>query len=630
MAFCGYLKQSTAVDILLGPCIDDTDGKTAETGLTLDVEISMNGQALANKTDADTPVHDAAGTVDGYYNCELDATDTGTLGIITVVAHAAGFLPVRHDYQVVTANWYDTMCSTDQFDVNVTNVAGTAQTANDNGADINTLITEVGKVPKSDGAVSWNATALAAIEAEANDALEAVQLDHLLGVTTGVAADGDLETYCVAGSVMSHVLSTGADVTTFQPSTDSLEAVRNHIGDGTNLTEAGGTGDQLTAINLPNQTMDITGDITGNISGSVGSCAAATVSAIGANVITAASIAAGAIDNATFAADVGSTAYAANIIGLATRKAIDDYDPPTKSELDTAQGAVTVAAIDNIDFGATMKASINTEADNAFATYDPPTKTEMDSAFTEIKGATWASGTDTLEHIRDKQTDIETDTQAIETDTGTTLQAELDAIQAAVITNAAGVDIAADIIAIKAETATILTDTGTTLQAELDAIQAAVITNAAGVDIAADIIALKAETATILTDTGTTLQAELDGIQADTEDIQSRLPAALSSGNIKADVLAISTSTAAADNLEASAETIIPASVNDAGASTTAFITDLTSAVDDFYNGRVIIFTSGALANQATNITDYAGATKTVTVTALTAAPANSVTFVVV
>lgn len=40
----------------------------------------------------------------------------------------------------------------------------------------------------------------------------------------------------------------------------------------------------------------------------------------------------------------------------------------------------------------------------------------------------------------------------------------------------------------------------------------------------------------ILVDTGTTLQAELDGIQADTEDIQTRLPAALVSGRIDASV----------------------------------------------------------------------------------------------
>lgn len=72
------------------------------------------------------------------------------------------------------------------------------------------------------------------------------------------------------------------------------------------------------------------------------------------------------------------------------------------------------------------------------------------------------------------------------------------------------------------EIAAILEDTGTTLQAELDAIEAAVITNAAGVDIAADIIALKAETAAILVDTGTTL----DG----------RIPAALVGGRMDSDI----------------------------------------------------------------------------------------------
>lgn len=53
--------------------------------------------------------------------------------------------------------------------------------------------------------------------------------------------------------------------------------------DGSGLTEAGGTGDQLTAIDLPNQTMDITGDITGNLSGSVGSVTGA-VGSVSGNV----------------------------------------------------------------------------------------------------------------------------------------------------------------------------------------------------------------------------------------------------------------------------------------------------------------------------------------------------------
>src|SRR3989337_1573504 len=124
-------------------------------------------------------------------------------------------------------------------------------------------------------------------------------------------------------------------------------------------------------------------------------------------------------------------------------------------------------------------------------------------------------------------TTVDSVVDAILVDTGTTLEVDLDAIIAAVITNAAGTDIAADIIAVKADTAAILTDTGTTLEADLDAIIAAVITNAAGEDIAADIIAIKAETATILADTN----------ELQTDDYPTSIAA------VKADTAAILTDT---------------------------------------------------------------------------------------
>ena len=54
------------------------------------------------------------------------------------------------------------------------------------------------------------------------------------------------------------------------------------------------------------------------------------------------------------------------------------------------------------------------------------------------------------------------------------------------------------------------------------------------------------------------------------------------------------------------------------------------SATNDFYNGRVIVFTSGTLAGQATSISDYVGATVTATVVATTGAPANTDTAVIV
>lgn len=65
----------------------------------------------------------------------------------------------------------------------------------------------------------------------------------------------------------------------------------------------------------------------------------------------------------------------------------------------------------------------------------------------------------------------------------------------------AGASVSADIATIDSNVDAILVDTGTTLQAEVDAIQAAVITNAAGTDIAADIVALKAVADAVLVDT---------------------------------------------------------------------------------------------------------------------------------
>jgi hypothetical protein len=61
----------------------------------------------------------------------------------------------------------------------------------------------------------------------------------------------------------------------------------------------------------------------------------------------------------------------------------------------------------------------------------------------------------------------------------------------------------------------------------------------------------------ILVDTGTTLQAELDGIQADTEDIQSRLPAALVSGRMDSSVGAMAANTLTASALATDAVTEI-------------------------------------------------------------------------
>ena len=56
----------------------------------------------------------------------LDATDTGTLGLLRLAVFESGALPVWEDFMVVTANVYDSLFSTDVLDVSVTQVNGTA------------------------------------------------------------------------------------------------------------------------------------------------------------------------------------------------------------------------------------------------------------------------------------------------------------------------------------------------------------------------------------------------------------------------------------------------------------------------------------------------------------------------
>lgn len=58
----------------------------------------------------------------------------------------------------------------------------------------------------------------------------------------------------------------------------------------------------------------------------------------------------------------------------------------------------------------------------------------------------------------------------------------------------------------------------------------------------------------------------------------------------------------------------------------------ITEATADHYNGRVILFTSGAVAHRATSITDYSlvSGRGHFTYTALNEAPANGVTFIII
>lgn len=270
MGFCGYLQANTAVDVLIGPFVDETDGKTAETGLTLsqaDIKLSKNGQALAQKNDDTAAAHDA----NGYYNCELDATDTNTEGTLTLIVHESGALPVRHDFMVLSqAAWISLL------------------TAKDTGyMDVNVK------------AVSEDTTAADTLElfAEALDQATG-QLDagslHDDTITAASIATGAISADAIADNAID-AGALAADCITSAKIADNAIAAE-HLAAGA-IDFATFAADCKTGTGLKANVESISAN-------------AITATAIQNDAITAAKIANGAIDAATFAADVDAEAAA--------------------------------------------------------------------------------------------------------------------------------------------------------------------------------------------------------------------------------------------------------------------------------------------------------------------------------
>jgi hypothetical protein len=187
----------------------------------------------------------------------------------------------------VAANLVDIESQTDDI-----GAAGAGLTALATQASVNTiddfldteiaaLTTELAKVPKSDGTATWNATALASINSEADTALS--DYGALKPTTVGRTLD---------------VTATGAAGIDWGNIENPTTAV--------NLSATNIDTDQVVA-SVTGAVGSVTGNVGGNVTGSVGSVAT--------GGIAAASFAAGAIDAAAIAANaIGASELAADAV----------------------------------------------------------------------------------------------------------------------------------------------------------------------------------------------------------------------------------------------------------------------------------------------------------------------------
>lgn len=190
-------------------------------------------------------------------------------------------------------------------------------------------------------------------------------------------------------------------------------------------------------------------------------------------------------------------------------------------------------------------------------------------------------------------------------------------------------------------TATVLTDTEAILT-DSEAVltdSEAVLTDSEA--IIADTESSQTSETAILADTEasqtaeTSILADTEAVLTDSEAVLSDTEASQTSeSTIITDTEAILTDSEAilADTevVNAAAVTIVTGAAATGTLSTTQMSTNLSEATDDHYIGRTVIWTSGVLTDQASDITDYAGTNGVLTFTAVTEAPSNGDTFVIV
>lgn len=355
-----FLKQSTASQSrAIGPFLDDTDFKTAETGLTIantDIKLVVNGGASANK-------NSGGGThrVNGVYGITFDATDTATVGEMEVSIVVAGALPVFHKFFVVEEAVYDMLFAASALGYIANAPVNVAQFGGSNGAfasgrpEVNTSHLAGSAVDQSGGLINANVKQISA-DATAADNLEAA-LDGTGGVTITAALTGNV-TGNLSGSVGS---VTGA-----------VGSVTGAVG---SVTGAVGS---------------VTGNVGGNVAGSVASVTAGVTLANGA--ITAAKFAASAIDAAALASDAVteiqsglSTLTAANV----NAEVVDALNTDTYAEPGQGSPGATISLAAKIGYIYKAWRNRTTQTASEYALYADDGVTKDQEAAVSDDGTTF-------------------------------------------------------------------------------------------------------------------------------------------------------------------------------------------------------------------------------------------------
>lgn len=512
------LRQSTASqEIPLGHFVDSTDGVTAETGLTIantDIKIWKAGATTLADKNSGGATHISG----GIYYAVLDATDTDTVGSLVIFCAVSGALAVRLECQVYEEEVYDDLFAASAVGYLKPIVAGrdldvTASGYIQNVVDVDNVaaanVTSVGADAIDRGSFTADtglqsirsATAQAGaagtitLDASAS-AVDDFYNETLIFITDGTGVG---QSRMITDYVGSTKVATIAPNWATNPGATSTFAILPQGG-----TSVGAYATNMIPLmaTVQGRTLDVTA--TG-----------------------AAGIDWGNIENKTTVNDLTDTSIL-TASALVVPIALIDSNVDAIL-LDTAEIGTAGAGLTSLPWNAAWDAEVQSEVQDAIEVnhldhllavdYDPASKPGTATALLN---------------------------ELIENDGGVS-RYTANALEQAPSGSGASASAIADAVWDEA------------LSGHLSAGSTGEALNAAGsagdpwtTTLPGSYTGSQAGKmlSDVLTDTGTTLQAELDGIQADTEDIQSRLPAALVGGRIDANVGAISADATAADNAE--------------------------------------------------------------------------------
>lgn len=99
------LKQSTAATVVVGPVLDSA-GAAVTTAVTANFSLSKNG--TVNALTSETVTH----STNGYYTIALTSSNTDTLGRVEIIVNDSAMSMATHRYNVIVAASYDLLVST--------------------------------------------------------------------------------------------------------------------------------------------------------------------------------------------------------------------------------------------------------------------------------------------------------------------------------------------------------------------------------------------------------------------------------------------------------------------------------------------------------------------------------------